>query len=192
MKDLAFTWSTTGETSKKFEFAWFHFFKWDGLVSLKFHSIFIHQHTIPPIFCSTMIVKVRWPRMTTIRLNWCHNPVVQLISLCIFIESCSLYGTSILFKGYRSMAMSQVALECAKYLQLSDSGWHNSKILTYNAASVFRNTLKYLPGSQASSEYFLRRCYRSLSFLLTPCASNLDPSIASSVIGNVFLCLCIF
>ena len=40
--------------------------------------------------------------------------------------------------------MSQVALECAKYLQLSDSGWHKSEILTHNAAKVFRVFLKTL------------------------------------------------
>ena len=97
-------------------------FKRDGLVSLKLHSIFIRQHTIPPIFCNTMIVQVRWKWLTLFRLNWCHNPVVQLIILCIFMQSCTLYGTSILFKGYRSIKTSQASLECSKYLQLSDSG----------------------------------------------------------------------
>ena len=120
------------------------FFKWDGLVSFKFHSIFLRQHNIPPIFCSTTIVQVQWPWMSFIRLNWCHNTGVQLVIICIFMESCSLYHTSILFKGYRSITTSQVALECAKYLQLSDSGCRKSEILTHIAASVFRVFLKTL------------------------------------------------
>ena len=45
---------------------------------------------------------------------------------------------------YRSITLSQVDLECAKYLQLSDSGWQKSDILTHNAASAFRVFLKTL------------------------------------------------
>ena len=40
--------------------------------------------------------------------------------------------------------MSQVTLDCAKYLQLSDSGWHKSEILTHDATRVFRVFLKTL------------------------------------------------
>ena len=100
--------------------------------------------------------------MTLIKLNWCNNPAFQLI-FPVSSWSCSLYGTFILFKGYRSITMSQVSLECAKYLQLGDSGCHKSEILTHIMPSV--------------PEYFWRRYHRSLVFFLTRYWSNSDLSI---------------
>ena len=69
--------------------------------------------------------------------------------------------------------MSQVALECANYLQVRDSGWHKSEILTHNAASVFRVFLKTLPPVTKFS------------------SDVVHAQFALSAIGNVFLYLCI-
>ena len=86
-KKSGLMWSMTGKTSKKIQFLLFLFFKWVGLVLFEVHSIFIHQRNIPSTFCSTMIIQVQCPWMTLIKLNWCHNPAVQLIILCIIILS---------------------------------------------------------------------------------------------------------
>ena len=92
---------------KKIQFSCFGFLsKSDGLLSLKSHSTFIRQHIIPPTFCSTMIVRVRWPWMALIRPNCCHNLVVQLIILCIFMHI-SLVPYTVLLFCLKAMGQSQ-------------------------------------------------------------------------------------
>ena len=144
--------------------------KWGGSVLLKFHLIFIRQRTIPPTFCSAMIVQVWCQWMTLIKLNWCNNPAFQLIVLCIFILSnpTSPCTWSIVpYKVPRFCLKARGLSQWAKWL------WSAPNIPNWAIAAVTnRKFLRITP--QASPEYFCRRCHRSLVFLLTPYRSNLD------------------
>ena len=142
--------------------------RWAPLVAIPFD---FHSSTRHPVN-----IVVQWLYKTDVHgwpsLGYTENPVVQLIILSMFIF-CN--RTSARARSLVPFTVLRFCLRARDRSQRAQWLWGAPNILSWAIATeTVRKFLRTTP--QASSEYFWRRCQRSLSFLLTPYTRKLDLS----------------